>query len=114
VSLEIALAENTATMKELIELLKGGAIPASAPEEPKRKAKKAEKQPDEVKAPEPTPEPEEPIVEYAEVGNAITRLVAVNRDKAVEILASFGAKKGPELKPEHYAAVLAKLKAALQ
>lgn len=61
----------------------------------------------------PTPAPAAPTVSYEAVGVAIQSLVAKNRAKAVEILASFGAKKGPELKPEQYADALAKFTAAL-
>lgn len=123
-SLEIALAENTATMKQLIELLKGGAIATTAPEEPKKTRKprgEAPPEPEtpkaEAKAPEPKPEPETPAtpaVEYKQVSDAITRLAAQNRAAAVEILASFGVKRGPDLKTEQYADALAKLQAALQ
>ena len=115
-SLEIALAENTATMKQLIELLKGG-IPAA--EEPKKTRKPRGEAPPEPEAPAAaapaTPEPPAaPAVEYKAVADAITRLVAKDRAAAVEILAGFGVKRGPDLKPEQWADALAQLKAALQ
>ena len=54
---------------------------------------------------EPAPATPAPAVnDYAPVGAAITRLVNDGqRDKVLEALAKFGAKKGPELKPEQYA-----------
>lgn len=114
-SLEIALAENTATMKQLIELLKGG-IPAA--EEPKKTRKPRGEAPPEPEAPAaaapaaPEP-PAAPAVEYKAVADAITRLVAKDRAAAVEILAGFGVKRGPDLKPEQWADALAQLKTAL-
>ena len=51
---------------------------------------------------------DEPIP-YERVGKAITDMVKANRQKAVDTLAAFGVKKGPELKPEQYAAFLAQL-----
>lgn len=51
---------------------------------------------------------DEPIP-YERVGKAITDMVKANRQKAVDTLAAFGVKKGPELKPEQYAAFLAAL-----
>ena len=52
----------------------------------------------------------EPIP-YEKVGAAITAMVRSNRQKAVDTLAKYGAKKGPDLKPEQYAAFLADLEA---
>jgi hypothetical protein len=113
-SLEIALAENTATMRQLIELLKGGAI-APAAEEPKKARKPRGEAPPEPETPKvEAKEPEAPVVEYKTVADAITRLAAKDRNAAIEILSSFGVKRGPDLKPEHYVDALAKLQAALQ
>lgn len=116
-SLELVIAENTATMKQLIELLKGGAMPAA--EEPKKARKprgEAPPEPEnpkvEAKALEPET-PAAPAVEYKAVADAITRLVAKDRAAAVEILAGFGVKRGPDLKPEQWAEALAQLKTAL-
>lgn len=109
--LEQVIAENTAVMKELVELLRSGAaIPPPSIEEPK-KAKKAAKPMGE--APPPSTK-DTPAVEYKQVADAITLLVSRDRPKAVEILSGFGVKKGPELKPEQYADVLAQIQAALQ
>ena len=117
-SLEIALAENTATMKQLIELLKGGAMVPAA-EEPKKTRKPRGEAPPEPEAPkakaaEPEIEtPAAPAVEYKQIADAITKLAAQDRSKAVEILAGFGVKRGPDLKPEQWADALAQLQAAL-
>lgn len=115
-SLELVIAENTATMKQLIELLKGGAMPAA--EEPKKVRKPRGEAPPEpetpkVEAKEPET-PAAPAVEYKAVADAITRLVAKDRAAAVDILAGFGVKRGPDLKPEQWAEALTKLQAALQ
>jgi hypothetical protein len=48
-------------------------------------------------------------VTYDQVAAAITAAVKVNREKAIDALAKFGARKGPELKPEQYRDFLAAL-----
>jgi hypothetical protein len=53
-------------------------------------------------------------VVYAQVAAAITNAVKVSRQKAVDTLASFGARTGPELKPEQYAPFLKALAHALE
>ena len=45
-----------------------------------------------------------------DVAPVLTKVAQESRDKLVALLASFGAKKGNELKPEQYAAVLAAAK----
>ena len=42
-------------------------------------------------------------VTYEQVAKAITECVKLDRAKVVAVLAQFGVKKGPELKPEQYA-----------
>jgi hypothetical protein len=79
--------------------------------EPAVKAEKVKK--DKVVA-EPAPAVAEPVAEPVDVPPAITAkavseliskaLSVVGKPKLVEILASFGAKKGGELKPEQYEA----------
>jgi len=49
-----------------------------------------------------TPSPTADIP-YDQVSKAITDKVKVDKDHVVAVLAKFGAKKGPELKPEQYA-----------
>jgi len=48
-------------------------------------------------------------IEYAQVAQAIIDTFKVDRAKVVATLGKFGAKKGPELKKEDYAAFLAEL-----
>lgn len=50
----------------------------------------------------------EPLT-YEQVAAAITAMVKKDRQKAVDTLAKFGVKKGPELKPEQYAEFMAAL-----
>ena len=57
-----------------------------------------------------TPDAPAPI-EYADVAAAITAVFKVDRVRVVQVLANFGASKGPQLKPEDYAAFLKELQA---
>jgi hypothetical protein len=50
-------------------------------------------------------------VDYAQVAKAITDTFKVDRAKTIAALAKFGAAKGPQLKPEDYAAFLKELTA---
>ena len=50
---------------------------------------------------------------YRPLGDKIAKLVAKDRPKAVEILASFGVTKGPHLKPDQWFDCEAKINAAL-
>lgn len=52
-----------------------------------------------------------PTIEYAQVAKAITDTFKVDRVKVIQALAKFNAAKGPQLKPEDYAAFLAELAA---
>ena len=91
-----------------------GAAPAPAPE----KEALAPKQP---KAPKPSAKPEAPTttaspagssdtaIDYAVVSKAITDTFPKDREKVLSALKKFGAAKGPQLKPEDYAAFLAEL-----
>lgn len=127
-SLEAVIAENTAAMKELTALLKGGAIaapPAAEPEQapapaPKKdKPAKAEKPVEQPKAEEPAPEapapePEAPAEEapaltYDEVAKSVKAAAMRSRAKAMEILASFKIKHLSEAKPAQYPAIKAAL-----
>jgi hypothetical protein len=118
-SLEQAISDNTAAIYELISTLtnqarqvtldlkapKYDAIPTgtvtltgfgrlleSLPEPP------AELIPDPVFVPT-----------YDDVAAAIKAVFRTNRELVVSVLAKYGAKKGPELKPEDYAAFLGDL-----
>ena len=112
-SLETAIAENTAAIRELIAKLSAGpAIPqaASSPADTKvADAPKAEKA---AKAPEAV---EEKPISYDTVKQLITNLVAAKgKEIAVKTLASLGVSKGPELKPEQYKDAVAALTKALE
>lgn len=68
----------------------------------------------EVAPPKPAPStaaPPSDVIEYAAVAKAITDVFKVNRAKVIEVLAKFGAAKGPQLKPADYAAFLRELAA---
>ena len=125
-SLEQALADNTAAIRELIAAMRPAA-PATvtavvqaitAPAADTSKIVLID--PDEKAAPEvaytlPALQPREVVVEapaaieYAQVAQAIIDSFKVDRTKVIAALGKFGAKKGPELKPADYAAFLAEL-----
>ena len=125
-SLEQALADNTAAIRELIAAMRPAA-PATvtavvqaitAPAADTSKIVLID--PDEKAAPEvaytmPALQPREAVVEepaaieYAQVAQAIIDSFKVDRTKVIAALGKFGAKKGPELKPADYAAFLAEL-----
>jgi hypothetical protein len=125
-SLEQALADNTAAIRELIAAMRPAA-PATvtavvqaitAPAADTSKIVLIE--PDEKAAPEvpytmPALQPREAVVEapaaieYAQVAQAIIDSFKVDRTKVIAALGKFGAKKGPELKVADYAAFLAEL-----
>jgi hypothetical protein len=133
-SLEIAIQENTAAIRELIAAISNG-IPTTAQQvaavveevkaeapvktEKKAKAEKAEAPKVEQAA---TPEPKEeaapaaddaPEVTYQDAAAAITALSKTKgRDAAVALLKKFGASKLPEVKPEDFAAIVAEAQAA--
>ena len=125
-SLEQALADNTAAIRELIAAMRPAA-PATvtavvqaitAPAADTSKIVLID--PDEQAAPEvpyvlPALQPREVVVEapaaieYAQVAQAIIDAFKADRAKVIAALGKFGAKKGPELKPADYAAFLAEL-----
>ena len=125
-SLEQALADNTAAIRELIAAMRPAA-PATvtavvqaitAPAADTSKIVLID--PDEKAAPEvaytmPALQSREAVVEepaaieYAQVAQAIIDSFKVDRTKVIAALGKFGAKKGPELKPADYAAFLAEL-----
>jgi hypothetical protein len=125
-SLEQALADNTAAIRELIAAMRPAA-PATvtavvqaitAPAADTSKIVLID--PDEQAAPEvpyvmPALQPREVAVEapaaieYAQVAQAIIDAFKADRAKVIAALGKFGAKKGPELKPADYAAFLAEL-----
>lgn len=56
--------------------------------------------------PEPVTASPSNTIDYAQVAKAITDTFKVDRAKTIAALAKFGAAKGPQLKPEDYAAFL--------
>lgn len=136
-SLEQALAANTAAMIELREAmlaLLGAQQPAvefkvvpvdtitvpETVEAPAIDRKRGRTKPEiRDEAPVPVVKAEEPAatppVSYQECANAITKLAAAKgRAAAAEILASFGVGKLPEAKAEQYADIKAAAERALQ
>jgi len=61
--------------------------------------------------PESSTNPATLTIDYAQVAKAITDTFKVDRAKTINALAKFGAAKGPQLKPEDYAAFLKELTA---
>jgi hypothetical protein len=53
-------------------------------------------------------------VTYPQVAAAITHAVRVSRERTVDTLSAFGARKGPDLKPEQFGPFLAALAQALE
>lgn len=125
-SLEQALADNTAAIRELIAAMRPAAPATVTAVVQAVTAPAADTssiiliEPEEKAAPEvpytmPALQPREVVVEapaaieYAQVAQAIIDSFKVDRTKVIAALGKFGAKKGPELKPADYAAFLAEL-----
>ena len=108
-SLEIAIAENTAALREVAALLlKLGAMPGPGVSTPADVPPKAAKAPTPAPVPAEPPPAEEPPAEltYAHVTRALTSLMKGKGHAAVvALLREFKAEKGPDIKPEQYAAV---------
>lgn len=64
-------------------------------------------------APAPAPATKAQVSYDTDVGPKIAKLVTRNKPAAVEILAKYGVKRGPELKADQLAGVLADVEAAL-
>lgn len=133
-SLEIALQENTAAIRELISVILAG---NGAPLAPAAETAPAKKPAAKVAKGQATdgqtntnsagsaPAAEEQVAKqddapveaptYEQVAEAIKNVAkGKGREVAVAILAQFGVSKGPDLKPEQYADVLAVANAALE
>ena len=133
-SLEQALADNTAAIRELIAAMRPAASVAapvmtyhveSTKDDVSTLVARVDGlpvlvKPEEKAAPEvpytlPALQPREAVVEapaaieYAQVAQAIIDSFKADRAKVIAALGKFGAKKGPELKPADYAAFLAEL-----
>lgn len=119
-SLELAIAENTRAINQLIEILRNQAanpVPAELKQEPEQllqedppKTKKAKKE-----EPAPAHEPETPkAVTYAEAASAVTRLVKEKgREAAKSLLAGFNAANLKEIPEARYAEVIAAAEAVM-
>jgi hypothetical protein len=116
-SLEDTIRGLTEAVTALNETLRANreallSIPTPAPEKPaaapKAKVPKAEA-PKAEPAPEPAPAIAPTHIDYAAVSKAITDTFPKDREKVLAALKKFGAAKGPQLKPEDYAAFLAEL-----
>lgn len=116
-SLEQALADNTAAIRELI-----AALAHQAPAAPK--AAKAEKAaatppapapaPVEPAAPAPAPaSPSEPAVDYATLQKAVFALAGKSREAAAAVAQSFGVKTFKELDASRWGEALAAVNAKL-
>lgn len=107
-SLEQALAANTAALERLCALLanppvvvQGDAPVALEPEKPKAE-KPAKAKPAKAEAPKPA-EPEAPKVARKDVGDALMALAeSKGRDAARALLARFDVKVLADAKPEQY------------
>ena len=118
-SLEQALADNTAAIRELIAAMRPAASVAapksvttyhveSTTDDVSTIVARVDGlpvlvKPDEVVVEAPA------AIEYAQVAQAIIDSFKVDRTKVIAALGKFGAKKGPELKVGDYAAFLAEL-----
>jgi len=124
-SLETELAKNTAAVAAMTEALITLRIILETPTAPvavaepdvyQMAAKKIMAEPlpiieEVVEVPKPTTPTDvgTATISYAEVAAAIVSTFKADRNKTVASLAQFGAKKGPELKPEDCAAFLSVL-----
>lgn len=102
-----SIRENTAAVQELTAALKAFSLPAAAP----AKAKPTAEAPAPV-APAPAPAAE-PMTYDRDVKPLGVKLAGINRNSLVEILESFGVKKGTELTAEQFEPFLAKVTARI-
>lgn len=127
-SLEAAIQENTAVMRELIARLTNSPTTAAAPQvanDPKPQAATTAdtaRTAAEAKADAPASKVESsgqhsPVVTYDDVKRAILELSKKKgRDAAVKVLSEFGVASGPELQktPEKFGAFVESAKVALE
>jgi hypothetical protein len=127
--LEEVIKENTAAVRELLAaILKQAAATSGAKVQADAKPEKtvaktgpipgegdaAEQGKTAAQAVEALKDTTQPAVPYTDVANAITNLARVKgKPAAVELLGSFNVARGPELKPDQYADVLAAIETAL-
>ncbi len=123
-SLEVAIQENTAAIRELLAVIARGvptgvAAVASQATVDTNGASSTQglrsPPPAEAAAPAAAKPTAAESATYDDVKKAILKLSsAKGRDQVVSVLGQFGAAKGPDLKPEQYAAFVAKVNDALR
>lgn len=116
-SIEQALAENTAALRDLVAALKAQpvvgvpAAPAEKTPEPKAEKKvSAPKKAEKVEAPKveaPKAEEKPAGASYDDVKATVFALAKIDRAHAVELLTQFGVTNAQHLKPEQYAEAVA-------
>lgn len=113
-SLEAVIQQNTDAINRLIGLLSNATAPAVY--DKPTKANTPEKPP---KGPQPEPGPMPTVapseaVSYEDAKKAILKLSAKDRNAAVALLAKYGAKKLPDVKPENFADIVIEATEALE
>lgn len=107
-SLEDAIRENTAAVRELLAAMRGNTSADTAPPKPAKPAAPKAAAPAPAPAAEAAAEVTMPMCQ-----DLIRQLAAKNREQAVELLASFNAKKATDVKPADLAKFYADMKTAL-
>lgn len=112
-SLEATIAENTSAIRELIAALAHGVPTTSAQLQKVAEQAKTESTPESSPSPAADvaqePAAAQAVPTYPDVVAAINKLGgAKGRDSVIDLLKTFGATKGPDLKPEQFADFIAK------
>lgn len=110
-SLEAAIQENTAAIKQLIAVMSGkpGVTPEVKASASKPAAASSVSSPAEKSAPASSA-----AIAYDDVKKITLALAKQNRDAAVAVLKEFGAENALKLKPEQYADFMKKAEAKLE
>jgi restriction endonuclease Mrr len=120
-SIEQALAENTAAIRELINAFRAGvpttaaqvaAVVEQAAAEPV-KVEPAKAETPKVEPVKAEPAPAKGELTYEEVAKKVTQLGKKDRNVAVAILGKYGAAKLPQVDPSQFAELLAEVEEAL-
>ncbi|AQW29107.1 hypothetical protein JK151_08970 [Ralstonia syzygii subsp. celebesensis] len=118
-SLEVAIQENTAAIRDLIAAIaSGAAVPAAADKVVAASTKSKTEAKQEAVPPVANTEAAEegaPAVTYNEAASVITKLSrAKGRDAALKVLQGFGADNLKGIKPEQFADVMGAAQKALE
>ena len=121
-NLELAIQKNTESIESLTFVIQQLITALAAAEPVETAPEKVAIAPEKVAiatemAPDPIvittvitpPAPVKNEISYSEVAKKITTVFQIDRMAVVNALAKFGAAKGPELKPEDYAAFMSEL-----